>query len=1361
MVLTLEEIKSSIKNDRIEPALKLRLAVDAYRIHLKHLFDPLSCVATGRIDPLPHQIESFVKMMNMLRPHGDTEGRIRVLLADDVGLGKTIMIGMVLKELLLSSRVKNVLIVCPAGLQIQWQEELLYKFGENFEIVKGKVGLENPFKYINKAITSMDYAKNPEKLDFLKDTHWDLVIIDEAHKLKYGNQRFALGKVLSENCSHLILATATPHDGKLDNFLNILGLLDQNLEITDDRYELIRYLDPIMIRRMKNEITNFKGENIFPHREEPYTIDIDFTTEEEEFYNAVGAYVNKYYRKAEERNKTSAVLALYTLHRMVSSSIYAGLQALKNRRARLWEPFTETKDESIYFEHPEDLDAYTREIDDEKILGSTASLGDELKEEFEELNDLIKLGQQLIDLNMDSKGQKLIEGLKELNKIRPNDKIILFTEFKSTLFYLKEILEDESFNVVIIHGGIDIKERELQRDKFERFADILIGTDAISEGLNLQFANIVVNYELPWNPNRLEQRIGRAYRYGQEKPVYIYNYKTGFAIDNHVLDKLVEKLEEIRLAFGDRTVDVIGSLISEKDMMEIFKITRTIGDTDASDMVEGLIQEKLTLIDNIESYLIKNRFDLADVLKATRSLKDGVVKFDIERFILSYLSNRNNGYYDPIGKNTYIFYLNEVEHTPKPNCIENFPTYKNRIYDFQGTFDKETQRRFEYVALGNQALNMALENSMRFNGVSVFQGNEDGILLPYIVRFYDSFDKEVYAEPILVFKSKNDLKVLDPLQIWEYDTIEYKSIPKNIDSLIGSTNLDEIEINIGSQIQYINEFAKNKHEKELELDLKRVTADYECKIAIEERNIQKATDKGQRFLIPGHRDNINGLRTELQNIISELESSRNINFKLCGPLCSGIVIKSVEEKGSTSNEELKKKVEMAGVEYVIQHEERHKRTIIYNSLDKEEFRGYDIQSKADFEERLIEVKSFKSSGDIILSSNEWRVASENPDNFYLYVVFNALTNPELKKLKDPYNNLQEVASIIPKDDFIINIKPKDLKKVIDKKPPSLVVIPPPIHTTEEDKHSSLVESLEGEEFRTWMESLPFPLASILWSYRANKDANKRLEAILNFFEAFAEFHYTVLMSLLITAAQTNPDLFISDAESIVEKKENFKYWIKYPTLGSWIEQSNRLANIIRQIVHHKEKKIKFYEITGQGTDFINNISKKSILNNLREALKIRNDKSHKRCEGEKHKKCLKSAEDLLNQFWISNRNLFRDILMFYPLSGDQTPEGFIYPVKNLNGTNPNFLEDKIKSKFSLQSKNIYLMNASNHNPLKLQSFIRILTSKKTGEEAIYFYNKSDENNITWISYHYKPEPELNLSLDHQLRNSLILLLPKD
>ena len=836
MVLTLEDIKSQLEKDKIEPSIKFKLAVDAYRIHLKHLFDPLSCVAIGRIDPLPHQIECFVKIMSMLRPHGDTAGRIRVLLADDVGLGKTIMIGMVLKELLLSSKIKKILIVCPAGLQIQWKEELLDKFNEDFEIIKGPISMDNPFKHKNKAITSMDYAKHPKKLELLKNTHWDLVIIDEAHKLKTGNMRYGMGEVLSENSSHLILATATPHDGKLDNFLSLLSLLDQNLRFTDDRYELMRYLDPIMIRRMKNEITNFKGQGIFPLREEPYTIDIDFTPKEEEFYDAVGYYVNKYYRRAADRKKTSAVLALYILHRMVSSSICAGLQALKNRKTRLWEPFIETKDESIYFENPEDLDAYTREIDDKLIIGSTASLGDELKEEFEELDELISMGQRLVDSNEDSKSQKLLEGLNEIRKNRPGDKIILFTEFRPTLAYLKRILSEEDFSVVDIHGGMDIKEREMQTDKFEYQADIMVGTDAISEGLNLQFANIVVNYELPWNPNRLEQRIGRAYRYGQEKPVFVYNYKTGFAIDNHVLEKLVEKLEEIRLAFGDRTVDVIGSLISESEMMEIFKIARTVGDTDASDKILGLIDEKLNLISDIEQYMIKTRFDLTEILRASRSIEKGVVKFDVERFFLSYLTDRKNGNYDPISKNAFILYVEPINALKEPSCTKKVPPFKNKVYDFLGTFDKDADRRNKYIALGDPALNMALNNAMNFNGISILKGKENGLLFPYIVRFFDSMGKEVYAEPILILKNEKCSKVMDPLQIWDFNTLKSASVPDKVLNLLDSININEIKEEISPQIKDLSNFAKIKHEKDLEFDLKRLNADFECRIAIEEQN---------------------------------------------------------------------------------------------------------------------------------------------------------------------------------------------------------------------------------------------------------------------------------------------------------------------------------------------------------------------------------------------------------------------------------------------------------------------------------------------------------------------------------------------
>lgn len=1358
MVQNLEKIKKNVENHELEPSVNLKLGIDAYRIHFKHLFDPMSCVATGRIDPLPHQIESFVKMMNMLRPHGDTAGRIRVLLADDVGLGKTIMIGMVLKELLLSSRIKKVLIVCPAGLQIQWKEELLYKFAEDFEIINGPVGMENPFKQLDKAITSMDYAKHPNKLELLKDTNWDLVIIDEAHKLKQGNQRYELGKVLSENSSHIILATATPHDGKLENFLALLSLVDPNLQFTEERYELLRYLDPILIRRMKTEITDFKGKSLFPRREKPFTIDIEFTEEEQEFYDYMGYYVNKYYRIATERKKFTAVLALYILHRMVSSSIYAGLQALKNRKARIWEPYTDTKDTDIYFEYPEDLDAATKEADDEIIVGSTASMGEEVKEELEVLDDLIQMGQKLVDEDIDSKGKKLIEGLKEIRKTHPDDKIILFTEFRSTLTYLKEIIKDEEFSVVEIHGGMDIKEREMQTDIFETRADILIGTDAISEGLNMQFANIVINYELPWNPNKLEQRIGRAYRYGQKKPVYVYNYKTGFKIDNHVLEKLLEKIEAIRDAFGDRTVDVIGSLISEKEMMEIFRIVQTVGDTDADEKVRELLDEKLRLIDNIEQYMIKNRFDLTEILKTSRKKQPGVVKFDVERFLLTYLSNKENGRYDNIGKNTYMLDVKQANNFETPKCVDKIPKYRDKGYDFKATFDKESDERVEYVALGNPALNMALHKSMNNKGMSILQGKKEGILLPYIVRFFDSFEKEVYAEPVLLFKYKDGYEIMDPLQIWDMIAYNGDVSSDELESLIDSIDLSDLETVMDSHLNELNQFALEKHQKDLELDLKRINADFECKIAIEERNIRKAQENGQTFLIPGHDDNIKALRSEYQKIISDLEKSTNVQWTLCKPECFGIVLKSPEknETNYQANEEIKKKVEMAGVEFVIKHEESAGREVIYNSLDKEEFRGYDIQTISDIEERWIEVKSFKSTGIILLTSHEWRAASENPDEFYLYVVFNALTNPELVKLNDPYNNLQKVAQIVPKDDYIINVNPNDLQKVVDEKPTNLIVTEN-VKQNIDENYLNPNQTLSEQDLLDWIEKLPYPLASILWLYHISKDQKSKLEHLLNFLEAFSEFHYSLLISLIKKAIESDQKLFSNEYLDMLNKP-NKSNWFERPTFGNWAILGKSLGDSLIDMKNDRVKWQEFLKVTGFDEEQIFKFARKKIFKLLKGASVIRNDEAHKRCKGNKEKECLNRAEKYLFKLWNASNDMFDNILIIIPGNGRKIDDHqYHYDAQTLKGSRSPFIEMNLETAISMNYGSIYILHKEILKPVQLVPFIRFMPSDLTGKEAFYFYNRIDGKTLTWVSYHYGEDSENNKGLDNEMKKLFMFL----
>jgi len=233
MALTVADFKEKIRSQQFDPLTDFKLNVDAYRIHLKHKFDPISVVAIGKIDPLPHQIEAFVKMMAMLRPSSGISGRIRMLLADDVGLGKTIMVGLVMKELLLRNHINRVLIICPSGLQIQWREELKEKFNEEFTIIKGKIE-GNPYKEKNRVIISVDIGRNEEKTKLLLDTKWDLIIFDEAHKLKPGNIRYGLAEQISTKTAHLVLASATPHDGKVENFLGLVKLIDEEMENIHD-----------------------------------------------------------------------------------------------------------------------------------------------------------------------------------------------------------------------------------------------------------------------------------------------------------------------------------------------------------------------------------------------------------------------------------------------------------------------------------------------------------------------------------------------------------------------------------------------------------------------------------------------------------------------------------------------------------------------------------------------------------------------------------------------------------------------------------------------------------------------------------------------------------------------------------------------------------------------------------------------------------------------------------------------------------------------------------------------------------------------------------------------------------------------
>ena len=1038
MAITVADFKEKIRSHQFDPLTSFKLNVDAYRLHLKHKYDPVSVVSIGKIDPLPHQVEAFVKMMAMLRPSSGISGRIRMLLADDVGLGKTIMVGLVMKELLLRHKISRVLVICPSGLQIQWKEELKEKFNEDFTIIKGQIE-GNPYAENEKAIISVDISRNDEKTALLLSTQWDLVIFDEAHKLKPGNLRYGLAEAISTRTTHLILASATPHDGKIANFLGLVKLIDQDMGDITDSGELRQYLEPLMIRRLKEDIVNFRGKKIFPSRSIPRTLEINYSPDELEFYTGVEEYVRTYYQKAESSGLTSVVLALYILHRRVSSSIQAGVLSLRKRRLNLLRPYAEIseKNEANYLCYLEEGNVERREAAEEQIISATAALTqEELRVECEALDRLIERGEELLQSQQDRKFQQLKILLNTIRTEHPKDKIIIFTEFTDTLRFLEKELTEDNFIIAKITGGLSPEEKKEQARLFEKKANILLGTEAAGEGLNLQFANIAINYELPWNPNRLEQRIGRVYRYGQKKEVFIYNFKTAFPIDEAVLHKILEKMENIRAIYGSNTIDVIGSMISEKEILEIFRIAQ--GKGSAVDKVDQLFTEKLEVFKEIEQYFVKDSFNLVNVTSLTPNIDRCINNFDIERFFLTWAENNRVAEVHPTNDENHQYNIRlPVTTTSAASLCTDRGAQEYDEMVVTGVFDPE--KKGTYLALGHPMISCAIDDSLTKHSCTIIKHPEKGIILTYVLKFFDGRDREIYAEPVLLSQTADEGKNLDPLAVWDcsgYDSDQALAIESDY-YLKAITDLSiDPEFTLKEYIEKTEAFVREKHDKDLEREYNFTFAEYNWKIKNQKQKQEKYEQTGQNYLIESVSNTISRLKQELKSLREENQDSRNIRWKLCGPIDVALLVppstqknwNPKDEQARIDLEKLKKEIELKGMGVVCRYEREHGRTP--EDVSKETVRGYDILSKSKNEKRHIEVKSFSTTNKIQISSNEWRVASQLREDYYLYVVENVSKEPDsqLSIIPDPYLNLEKYARKVPIEDY---------KMVLDKVPEEL------------------------------------------------------------------------------------------------------------------------------------------------------------------------------------------------------------------------------------------------------------------------------------------------------------------------------------
>jgi superfamily II DNA or RNA helicase len=588
-----------------------RLASEAVRIRLAHLFDPILAVHTSVLEPLPHQIKAVYGELLPRQP-------LRYLLADDPGAGKTIMAGLFIKELIVRGDVKRCLVICPGALVEQWQDELGDKFGLRFDIVSRETiensRTGNPFAEKNLVIARLDHmARNDDILAKLHHTDWDLVVVDEAHKMSahyFGNElketkRYRLGKLVGSVTRHLLLMTATPHSGKEADFQLFMALLDS------DRFEG-RFRDGVhttnardLMRRMvKEDLVRFDGRPLFPERR-AYSVEYTLSEEEAHLYEEVTDYVRDEMNRAERlkaegegRRGTVVGFALTILQRRLASSPEAIYQSLKRRRKRLEDRLREEElrkrgaearidttwrltdlDEEDIEEIDERPDAEIEEIEEEVVDEATAAQTiAELKAEIETLARLEGLARTVRNSGTDRKWEELSTLLQNQQEMFDAEgarrKLIVFTEHRDTLNYLADrirTLLGRPEVVVTIHGGMG---RELRRKTQEAFTQdrdtlILVATDAAGEGINLQRAHVMVNYDLPWNPNRIEQRFGRIHRIGQTEVCHLWNLVAVETREGEVFKRLFDKLETQRQALGGRVFDVLGQVFTERSLRDL------------------------------------------------------------------------------------------------------------------------------------------------------------------------------------------------------------------------------------------------------------------------------------------------------------------------------------------------------------------------------------------------------------------------------------------------------------------------------------------------------------------------------------------------------------------------------------------------------------------------------------------------------------------------------------------------------------------------------------------------------------------------------------------------------------------------
>lgn len=579
--------------------------------------------------PLPHQIEAVYSKM-LQAP------QVRYLLADDPGAGKTIMSGMLIRELKARDMIRKTLILVPPLVLKQWQTELKEKFDEDFLIITRSYldasGELNPFDMHQQVIASVYWASREDIKNMIINSQFDLVIVDEAHKMAaytVGQKKrkvkrtkmFQLGENLLRHTEHTLLLTATPHKGDKENFRHLMSLIDHDIFSQLNRGDSIfEKSNPYVIRRLKEKMLNFDGTPLFPKRTTK-TLGFDLSPAEIELYEAVTEYVRHHFNRAKQNNKPNVAFAMMILQRRLSSSveaIYLSLLRRKERLQKVLETGQKVQEMMLDYEDYEDSSLEEQELLEAYAEGEYEELDfDELQVEIEMLDQLIRKANVIRQSQNERKFLELEKTLFGANGLLAQDeKILIFTESKDTLNYLEKKLKAYVPEIAKIVGDFSMDRRQAEVEKFRNDVQIMIATDAGGESINLQFCNQMVNYDIPWNPNRLEQRMGRIHRIGQKNEVFVFNLVATNTREGDVLIRLLTKMEQMREDLGqDLVYDFIGEVLEDRQadlssVMEQAISGREDLDEIIANMEKTLSEEHKRLLELAQNERLDDNFDL-------------------------------------------------------------------------------------------------------------------------------------------------------------------------------------------------------------------------------------------------------------------------------------------------------------------------------------------------------------------------------------------------------------------------------------------------------------------------------------------------------------------------------------------------------------------------------------------------------------------------------------------------------------------------------------------------------------------------------------------------------------------------------